>query len=93
MLKIGLVYVGADSIRMKQSGLKINEQKTEICIFHRQKEETRNITINGAIVVYFDQRTHACACVRMVENDQNHCKMSEKVHNIHKGFITCIAHA
>ena len=23
-------------------------------------------------VVYFDQQTHACACVRMVENDQNH---------------------
>ena len=31
------------------------------------------------IVVYFDQQTHAWACVRMVENDQNHCKMSEKV--------------
>ena len=31
---------------LKQSGLKINEQKTEVCIFHRHKEEIRNITIN-----------------------------------------------
>ena len=35
--------------------------------------------MGNSFVVYFDQRTHACACVRMVENDQNHCKMSEKV--------------
>ena len=26
-------------------------------------------------VVYFDQRTYACARVRMVENDQKHSKM------------------
>ena len=24
------------------------------------------------IVVYFDQQTHACACIRMVENDKKH---------------------
>ena len=30
-------------------------------------------------VVYFDQRKHACACVRMVENVQKHLKMSKKV--------------
>ena len=29
-------------------------------------------------VVYFDQQMHACACVRMVENDQKHSKMSKK---------------
>ena len=39
-------------------------------------------------VVYFDQRTHACACVCMVENDQNHCKMSEKVL-----FSSCVREA
>ena len=26
-------------------------------------------------VVYFDQQTHACACVRIVENDQKHKKI------------------
>ena len=31
------------------------------------------------IVVYFDQRTHACVCVCMVENDKKHSKMSKKV--------------
>ena len=30
-------------------------------------------------VVYFDQQRHACARVRMVENDQKHLKMSKKV--------------
>ena len=33
----------------------------------------------GVIVVYFDQQTHACACVRMVENDQKHKKIMKKV--------------
>ena len=31
---------------MKQLGLKINEQKTEICIFHRNQEVTRTLFIN-----------------------------------------------
>ena len=39
-------------------------------------------------VVYFDQQMHACACVRMVENDQNHCKMSKKVL-----FSSCVREA
>ena len=39
-------------------------------------------------VVYFDQRTHACACVRMVENDQKHSKMSKKV-----PFSSCVREA
>ena len=30
------------------------------------------------IVVYFDQQTHACACIRMVENDEKHWKMMKK---------------
>ena len=47
-----------------------------------------NIFKLGTPVVYFDQRTHACACVRMVENDQNHCKMSEKV-----PFSSCVREA
>ena len=29
--------------------------------------------------MYFDQQTHACACVRMVENDKKHSKMMKKV--------------
>ena len=32
---------------MRQSGLKINDSKTDICIFHRSKIETRTIEING----------------------------------------------
>ena len=31
-----------------------------------------NIIIQNLFVVYFDQRTHACACDRMVKNDQKH---------------------
>ena len=31
------------------------------------------------IVVYFDQRAHACTCVCMVENDLKHLKMNKKV--------------
>ena len=27
------------------------------------------------IAVYFDQRMHACACVRMIENNQKHLKI------------------
>ena len=30
-------------------------------------------------VLYLDQWTHACACIRMVENDQKHLKISKKV--------------
>ena len=30
------------------------------------------------LVVYFGQRTHACACVCMVENNQKHSKMTKK---------------
>ena len=28
-----------------------------------------------SFVVYFDQRTHACACICMVENNQKHSKI------------------
>ena len=35
--------------------------------------------MGNSFVVYFDQRTHACACVRMVENDKKHKKMMKKV--------------
>ena len=34
------------------------------------------------IVVYFNQQTHACAWVRMVENDQKYLKMSKKVFSV-----------
>ena len=34
-------------------------------------------------VVYFDQRTHACACLRMVENNQKHKKMIKKYIFLH----------
>ena len=44
--------------------------------------------LNTTFVVYFDQRTHACACVRMVENDQNHSKMSKRVL-----FSSCVREA
>ena len=30
-------------------------------------------------VVYFDQQMHACACIGMVENNENHSKMMKKV--------------
>ena len=35
---------------MTSSGLKINETKTEICIFHRNKSITANISINQEII-------------------------------------------
>ena len=31
------------------------------------------------IVVYFDQRTHACAYIHMVENNEKHLKIIKKV--------------
>ena len=34
-------------------------------------------------VVYFDHRTHACACVRMVENDQKYKEMMKKYLFLH----------
>ena len=30
-------------------------------------------------VVYLDQHMHACACVRMIENDKKHLKLIKKV--------------
>ena len=33
-------------------------------------------SLADAAVAYFNQRTHACTCVRMVENDQKHLEMS-----------------
>ena len=29
--------------------------------------------------MYFDQPTHACACVHMVENDKKHSKMMKRM--------------
>ena len=29
--------------------------------------------------MYFDQQTHACACVHMVKNNEKHLKMIKKV--------------
>ena len=39
-------------------------------------------------VVYFDQQTHACACICMVENDEKHWKMMKKV-----PFLSCAREA
>ena len=38
---------------------------------------------SGQGVVHFDQQTHACACVRMVENDEKHKKMMKKYLLVH----------
>ena len=35
---------------MKLSGLKINESKTEICIFHRNLPKITSITINNKLI-------------------------------------------
>ena len=40
---------------------------------------------NCIYVVYFDQQTHAWACVRMVENNKKHSKMMKKV-----PFSSCV---
>ena len=32
--------------------------------------------VGGLVVVYFDQQTHACTCVLMVENNGKHSKNS-----------------
>ena len=31
--------------------------------------------VHLSVVVYFDKRTHACPCIRMVENNKKHLKM------------------
>ena len=38
-----------------------------------------------ALVVYFDQRIHACTCVPMVENDQKHDSMFASQRKAHGG--------
>ena len=40
--------------------------------------------------MYFEQRTHACACIRMVENDRKHKKMMKKVS--FPRFSSCALH-
>ena len=40
------------------------------------------------LAVYFDQRMHACTCVRMVKNDQKYWKMKKKV-----PFPSCVREA
>ena len=35
---------------LKKSGLKVNESKTEACLFHRSAEITINLNINGSII-------------------------------------------
>ena len=37
------------------------------------------LVINNMSVVYFNQQTHACTCVRMVNNNEKHWKMMKKV--------------
>ena len=44
--------------------------------------------VYNMFVVYFDQQMHACACVRIVENDQKHWKMKKKV-----PFPSCVLEA
>ena len=39
-------------------------------------------------VVYFNQRTHACACVCMVENDWKHKKMNQPAFGSHSQSLT-----
>ena len=36
--------------RMKDSGLKVNEKKTELCLFHRNSQEVISIVVGGQIV-------------------------------------------
>ena len=42
----------------------------------------------ATVVVYFNQRMHACACVRMVENDRKLSKIMKKV-----PFLSCVREA
>ena len=44
--------------------------------------------LSETCVVYFDQQVHACAFVRMVENDRKHSKMMIKV-----PFPSCVREA
>ena len=49
---------------------RMNEKKEKV---NKRKKERRNLLYECySLVMYFDQRTHAWACVRMVENDQKH---------------------
>ena len=39
-------------------------------------------------VVYFDQQTHACACIRMVENDQKQFNLLSSLKLFLRGLKT-----
>ena len=45
----------------------------------------------SATIAYFDQRLHACACVRIVENDEKHWKMMKKVFSIIFDYVNTYA--
>ena len=50
----------------------------------RKKEKKKSQKVyfsekfNDPFVVYFEERTHACACVCMVENNEKHSKIMNK---------------
>ena len=70
---------------MRQSGLKINEQKTEICIFHRKKQEIHTLEINNSLIttlgtinilgIIFDSNLNW--------NNQYHHAISDANQNLH----------
>ena len=57
------------SVLMSFSLMKITYQLAN-ALFHNLRNADHLLTA-GTNVVYFDQRAHACACVRMVENNKN----------------------
>ena len=40
---------------LRQSGLKVNELKTELCLFHRKDQPPVQITVNESIIISKDQ--------------------------------------
>ena len=47
-----------------------------------------SMVLQGSIVVYFDQRTHAYACVHMVQNNKKCYKIVKKVESVFSFLIS-----
>ena len=63
----------------------------KIILFFKGVSKNKNIHKN-LIVVYFDQRAHACTCVRTVRNNEKHSKMMKRVFQRTFTSFTCVAH-
>ena len=57
---------------LKESGLKVNESKTELCIFHRRENTNGRLVIDGVLIeskneinvlgITFDSKLNSSSC-------------------------------